>query len=347
MNTRLAGLVKAMSVTVMLALGGQALAQQDQQEPTGTYTNPVIAPVAADPSVIRAPDGTWYLYATQDRWDDGIEHYLPVFSSSDLITWEFVADVFVFPPRWKQQGFLWAPDISVVDGVYHLYYSYSTWGDPNPCIGLATAPAPTGPWQDQGSAVFCSDDIGVRNSIDPYHHVAQDGARTLIWGSFNGIHAVELSADGTHAVGEPTRLADSRFEAAYLHERYGFYYLFLSSGSCCNGADSTYAGWVGRSESLLGPYLDDLDRDLRYGGGTIVLYRNDRWVGPGHNAVATDDAGADWIVYHAIDPTNANLRSGATRRPVLIDRIEWVDGWPVVNGGEGPSSDERPVPVVR
>jgi len=313
---------------------------------TQTFTNPVIAPVAADPSVIRAPDGSWYLYATQDRWDDGVEHYLPMFRSSDLVAWEFIGDVFTFPPRWKQQGFLWAPDISVVDGVYHLYYSYSTWGDPNPCIGLATAPAPEGPWEDHGRPVFCSDDIGVRNSIDPYHHVAEDGARTLIWGSFNGIHAVALSADGTEPVGEPVRLADSRFEAAYVHERDGFYYLFLSSGSCCEGASSTYTTWVGRSEALLGPYVDDRGSDLRYGGGRVVLYQNESWVGPGHNTVVTDDAGTDWIVYHAIKPGNAVLRSGATRRPVLMDKVEWRDGWPVVNDDTGPSSEAQAVPVV-
>ena len=311
------------------------------------YTNPVIAPVAADPSLIRAADGSWYLYATQDRWDDGVEHYLPIFRSPDLVTWEFVGDVFIFPPRWKAQGFLWAPDISLVGDTYHLYYSYSTWGDPNPCIGLATSAKPEGPWEDLGRPVFCSEDIGVRNSIDPFHHVAAGGARTLIWGSFNGIHAVSLSPDGTAPVGEVTRLADNRFEAAYVHERDGSYYLFLSSGSCCEGAASTYTTWVGRSDALLGPYVDDRGRDLRFGGATLVIYLNDEWVGAGHNAIATDDAGDDWMVYHAIDPTDATLRSGASRRPTLIDRIAWVDGWPVVNGGEGPSSDERQAPVVQ
>lgn len=311
-----------------------------------TYVNPVIEPVAADPSVIRAEDGTWYLYATQDRWDDGLERYLPIFRSRDLVSWEHVGEVFALPPSWKSSGFLWAPDVSVVEGVYHLYYSYSTWGDPNPCIGLARAPSPGGPWEDLGRPVFCSEDIGVRNSIDPFHHVAEDGTRTLIWGSFHGIYAVTLSADGTAPAGEPVRLADTRFEAAYVIERDGYYYLILSSGSCCEGASSTYATWVGRSESLLGPYVDDLGRNLRSGGGRIVLYRNDAWVGPGHAAVATDDAGDDWLVYHAVDPEQPLLRYGATRRPVLIYRIEWVDGWPVVNGDEGPSSQERPAPVV-
>jgi len=322
-----------------LWIGGAAMAE-------GTFVNPVIEPVAADPALVRHDDGDWYLFGTQDRWDDGIEHYLPVFRSADLVDWIFVGDAFVLPPRWKAQGFLWAPDVHRFDGRYVLTYAYSTWGDPNPCIGIATAGHPAGPWADLGRPLFCSDDVDVRNSIDPFVWV--DGReRTLIWGSFHGIYAIGLAEDGEGVVGEKVRLADERFEAPYVIRRDGFFYLFLSSGSCCEGADSTYITWVGRSESLLGPYVDALGRDLRYGGGNFVLFRNDDWVGPGHNAVATDDAGVDWIVYHAIDPARPNLRSGATRRPVLIDPIDWVDAWPVVRDDAGPSKAPQARPTVR
>ena len=318
-----------------------------QSDPAPTYVNPVIEPVAADPSLIRVENGDWYLFATQDRWDDGVEHYLPIFRSSDLVEWSFIGDAFRSTPAWKRTGFLWAPDVSRVGDAYVLYFSVSSWGDANPCIGVATAPAPDGPWTELGRPVFCSDDIGVENSIDPYHHVAADGSRQLIWGSFHGISIVELTADGTAPAGEPQRLADGRFEGAYLHERDDSFYLFLSSGSCCDGAQSSYMTWVGRAEQVTGPYLDDLGRDLRYGGGRVVLFRNDDWVGPGHNAVATDDAGVDWLVYHAIDPEHPRLRSNATRRPVLIDAIEWVDGWPLVDDDQGPTKRPLPAPTVR
>jgi arabinan endo-1,5-alpha-L-arabinosidase len=331
--------VRPAALVLLLALGGAVMAET-------TFTNPVIEPVAADPSLLRHDDGDWYLFATQDRWDDGVEHYLPIFRSADLVTWSFVGDVFAFPPRWKAQGFLWAPDVHRFDGRTWLYYAYSTWGDPNPCIGLATADHPAGPWEDLGRPVFCSSDVGVRNSIDPFVWVDGD-RRTLIWGSFHGIYAVGLSADGASHVGEPVRLADERFEAPYVIERDGFYYLFLSSGSCCEGAASTYITWVGRSKDLLGPYVDDRGRDLRYGGGGVVLFRNDDWVGPGHNAIARDDAGVDWIVYHAIDPSRPHLRSGATRRPVLIDPITWTGGWPVVHDDAGPSREPQGRPTLR
>lgn len=322
-----------------LLIGGAAMAE-------GTFTNPVIEPVAADPALIRHDDGDWYLFATQDRWDDGVEHYLPIFRSADLVEWAFVGDAFAFPPRWKPQGFLWAPDVHRFDGRYLLTYAYSTWGDANPCVGVATAEHPAGPWEDLGRPLFCSDDVGVRNSIDPFVWV-EGRDRTLIWGSFHGIYAIALAEDGGRVVGEKVRLADERFEAPYVVRRDGHFYLFLSSGSCCEGARSTYTTWVGRSENLLGPYVDALGRDLRYGGGNVVLFRNDDWVGPGHNAVVADDAGVDWIVYHAIDPQRPNLRSGATRRPVLIDPIDWVDGWPVVHGDAGPSNAPQARPTVR
>jgi arabinan endo-1,5-alpha-L-arabinosidase len=298
-----------------------------------TYTNPVVTPVAADPDLIRAEDGSFYLYATQDDWADGDgDHYIPIFRSRDLVNWTFVEDAFSAPPTWKESGgFYWAPDISFHGGTYYLYYAYSLWGDPNPCIGLATATTPEGPWEDLGRAVFCSEDIGVENSIDPFVWY-EDGERIMIWGSFNGIYAVALSGDGTEAVGETTLLADTRFEAPYVVERDGHYHLFLAAGSCCDGEWSTYTTYAGRSEDLVGPYLDSQGRDLREGGGDLILEANEVWVGPGHSAVVTDDAGTDWFVYHAIPREDPRLENGVNRRPALLDRLEWEGGWPRVAG---------------
>lgn len=312
-----------------------------------TYTNPVITPVAADPSIIRAPDGSFYLYATQDDWGDGQgSHYLPIFKSDDLVTWTYLKDVFTVPPNWKESGgFTWAPDISYHDGRYSLYYAYSLWGDPDPCIALATAAQPEGPWTDLGHAVFCSKDIGVENSIDPFVW-DEDGTRTLIWGSFHGIYAVALSADGTRAEGEKLELAAGPVEGAYVYRHDGDYYLFLSSGSCCDGANSTYHVVVGRSQSLTGPYVDAEGRDLRSSGGSVILARNDTFVGPGHVSVISDDAGVDWLLYHAIPLAEPRLPNGVNHRPALLERIDWVNGWPVINGGRGPSSTPQLVPTI-
>src|SRR5438067_843371 len=65
--------------------------------------------------------------------------------------------------------------------------------------------------------------------------------------------------------------------------------------------------------------------------------------------MATDDRGQRWIVYHAIDRNRPFLDApfGVNRRPMLIDRLDWVRGWPVVRGGCGPSDSLQPGPVVR
>ncbi len=130
-------------------------------------------------------------------------------------------------------------------------------------------------------------------------------------------------------------------------QREGYYYLFLSAGTCCEGEWSTYTLYVGRSENLTGPYTDAEGQSLIENGGHLVLERNETWAGPGHNTVVTDDAGVDWLIYHAIPIDDPFLSNTATRRPGLIDRIEWEDGWPVVNGGAGPSTAEQVAPVVR
>lgn len=59
-----------------------------------------------------------------------------------------------------------------------------------------------------------------------------------------------------------------------------------------------------------------------------------------------DDAGDDWVAYHAIDSRCPWLFEGQVRRAMLIDRIEYVDGWPVVGDGT-PGVGERTGPWLR
>ncbi|HEY4552389.1 MAG TPA: family 43 glycosylhydrolase, partial [Bacillaceae bacterium] len=210
------------------------------------------------------------------------------------------------------------------------------WGDQNPGIGVAVSDKPEGPFEDKGK-LFDSSDIGVGNSIDPMLFV-DEGTPYLFWGSFHGIFGIELAKDGLSAIGEKFHVAGNDYEASYVIERDGYYYFFGSRGSCCEGENSSYNVGVGRSENVQGPYTDKEGVDLIQGGGTPVLMghlpgeEGNRFVGPGHNAIVTDDDGTDWIVYHAIDPEEPLLPLGATRRPLMIDPLVWEDGWPLVKG---------------
>jgi arabinan endo-1,5-alpha-L-arabinosidase len=71
-----------------------------------------------------------------------------------------------------------------------------------------------------------------------------------------------------------------------------------------------------------------------------------RWLGPGHNAVFTDTAGNDWMLYHAVDSAKPFFWGSWTRRPLLMDPIVWIEGWPRLRGGAGPSDALSTVPAL-
>lgn len=314
----------------------------DRPTPEATYQNPVFEPIFADPSVVRTSDATFYAYGTEDNWHDGEgPRFVPIVRSDDLVDWEYVGEAFSEKPDWKDGGFLWAPEMLGMDDTYHLYYSYSEWGDPDPGIGLATSDDPAGPFEDQGK-LFLSSEIGVANSIDPMVFV-EDGTPYMFWGSFHGIYAVELSDDGRDMVDEPVQIAGDHYEGTYVVERDGEYYFFGSVGTCCEGTFSTYHVRAGRSDSLLGPYEDDDGNDLLDVKGPIVVEEGNGFVGPGHNDVVTDDTGRDWLVYHAYEEDRGYIQE-TPRRPLMLDRLRWEDGWPRV--ADRVPSREAHVPTI-
>jgi len=347
------------AAAVLLAAGCSVLPGSGADEPATpqSYTNPVFVPSFADPSVIRAEDGLFYAYATEEDWGDGKgTRTVPVIRSEDLVHWTYVRDAFDLDgrPSWKQDGGgIWAPEIARVNDSYYLYYSLATWGDMvTPGIGVAVSDRPEGPFADKGK-LFTSEEIGVGNSIDPNYFEDDDGRKYLIWGSFRGIYGIPLTSDGLRTEGEKFQLAGNAVEASYLIKRDGWYYLFASSGTCCEGANSSYAVMVGRSKSVRGPYLDREGHDLTNSPGTLVMMGNNLtategtlFAGPGHNDVVTDDGGADWLVYHAIEVEHPALPTGGVRRPLMIDRIVWQDGWPSIENIEN-SGTERPGPMIR
>ena len=48
----------------------------------------------------------------------------------------------------------------------------------------------------------------------------------------------------------------------------------------------------------------------------------------------SDASGQDWIVYHAVDTRHPEVADTTdyTKRVAMLDRLEWVSGWPVVRG---------------
>ena len=185
---------------------------------TVTNRQPVIDMSAPDPTVIRAEDGTFYLYATEDMRN------VPIFHSANLVDWKLVGTAFTdnSRPKWLPKGGIWAPDIQRVGGKYHLYYAKSVWGGEwNAGIGIAVSNNPAGPFVDRG-CMFTSKQIGIQNCIDPFY-IEDGGKKYLFFGSFHGIYGVELTADGLHVKqgAKPREVAGTFMEATYIRRRGG------------------------------------------------------------------------------------------------------------------------------
>lgn len=353
--------------TVVTALAGVLLAglppagdatAAPRQAPT--YQNPVTSGAVdtfPDPTMLRGKDGYWYAYGTQNpvfqSRGERTERILPILKSADMTHWEYAGQVFTpqTQPSWHAGSRLWAPDIRYTDGHYNLYYSVAS----QDTVGVATAPTPTGPWTDRG-AVLPADSGCATGDIDQAQFTDVGGQPYLYWGSYDTICVAKTNADRTRIEGEVTEVAQGRrMEGGFVVRREGYYYLFYSDAGCCDGAFSGYQVKVGRATRPTGPFTDDRGVDLMAPtskGGIVVSANGDGWIGPGHNALQTDLSGQDWLVYHAIwaaDPDLApvpGVDRTLSRRPMLVDRLDWIDGWPVVRAGAGPSTGSTRAPVT-
>ncbi len=337
----------------------------------------------ADPTVIRGQqpgDTTWYMYCTTDPLNDEdldangdlVFHRIPTMTSTDLVNWTYVGDASDALPSWADPAAaLWAPEVtySSTFDQYYLFFvvtdsAASVSGEENctsdSAIGVATSASPTGPWEFSDAPVVAPQRNGAgcnfRWTYDP--DVLGDTvetASTLYYGSYNGgVYAspVTLTEDGAVAdTAAATMVAiDNKYEGANVVLREGYYYIFLSATNCCNGALTGYSVFVGRSTSPTGPFFDQQGNslvDAQTGGTPFLTMNGNRWVGTGHNTVFTDANGDWWTIYHAVDQQDPFFETavGFTKRPALLDPIDWVDGWPTVNGGSGPSDDEQAAPA--
>lgn len=376
MQRRTTALTVAAIAASVIALGVPAHASVASARPSAppppahatTYTNPVsqgFADTFADPTIVRGQDGYWYAYATADPLKSGGQRELiPTARSTDLVNWSFVGDALneaSRPAYITADSTYYAPDVRYLDGRYVMYYvatdtTTSATDTSDSAIGVATASSPAGPWTQSDTPVVAprpGSGGGYLSTIDPAEFTDTDGTKYLYYGSYyGGISVQKLSADGLHAVGAPTLVGlDNKYEGSYVVHHGGYYYLFASSSNCCAGPATGYAVSVGRATSPLGPFVDANGNSLvasHVGGTPVVTQSGNRWIGVGHNGVFTDLSGQDYLVYHAIDPDSPYLDEayGVNRRPMLIDRLDWIDGWPVVRAGAGPSDTPQPAPVT-
>jgi len=299
-------------------------------------------PITHDPVVTKQGD-TYYLFCT----GPGITS----FTSKDLKTWKQNPPVFAEAPKWAKEvapgfnGHIWAPDISLHNGTYYLYYSVSAFGKNTSAIGLVTNTTLNPEdvnykWEDQGIVIQSVPGRDLWNAIDPNLIFDENGTPWLDFGSFwSGLKMVKLNPDlktlakpeAWHTIARRDRASDLKDEDAgnaalegpFIFTKGDYYYLFLSWDYCCRGEESTYKLVVGRSKSVTGPYVDKEGIELNKGGGSLVIEGNKNWYGVGHNSVFTFD-GKDYNFMHGYDASDKGLPK------LIVKEITWIAGWPTV-----------------
>lgn len=276
---------------------------------------------AADPFVMRAGDGRYYLYCTSE---DGSG--FPVRSSENLTDWrEDGMALRAADSRWGV-GCFWAPECYEIGGRYYLFYSADWRENPkgaleNFRIGVAVADTPVGPFEDMAD----------RPIFDPGYPIidanvyAEDGRFYLFYSrccyehSVDGleeswIYGVELRPDFSGVVGEPVLLLRPEQEwegrsAAQTGRRWnegsflmkqGGTYVMTYSGNFFAGPD--YAVGYATAKHPLGPYAKAAENPILQRGGEIT--------GTGHSCMLTGPEGEMMVCYHGRTEKTGQNRVG-------------------------------------
>lgn len=311
-----------------------------------SFDNPVWPADTPDPTCWRDTRGGYLLTSTARK----------VLSSEDLVHWKELRSGFLTDAEFARiktfaKG-VWAPDVfQIATNRWNLYVSL--WNGPDDTqIWAYTCDVPEGPFTN-GVCLASSRVTKIADSIDP--EVVRDpetGRLWLFFGSTGGIFRVPLADDGRALApnaaytavagikGDPAKGPVGRervFEAAYLHYRNGWWYLFASRGWF---NDASYGIVVGRARKLTDDFTDRAGRSMREGFAEVFLTsgEKDELFGPGHNGeIFTDAQGRSFVMYHCHDRAGQMpaKKDAYIPRPLCLQEVFWSeDGWPTVKDGK-------------
>ena len=223
-----------------------------------------------------------------------------------------------------------APDVIHIGDRYYLYIAANsgpTKADINLLTNKTLDPAsPDYKWEE-GGGVASSDGVEDCNAIDPGVFLDPNTRRLwLTYGSYFGyIRLVELAPQTGKRLSPNDRPGNIAInsEASVIIYHDGWYYLFVTHGSCCRGADSGYNIRVGRAKKVTGPFLDNMGVDMIRGGGKLFAGSSGRVIGPGHFGLFDLGDGVQRFSLHYEADLDQGGASVLDIRPLL-----WKDGWP-------------------
>ena len=292
-----------------------------------------------DPSMVRFEDG-YALMSTNNN--------LQLWTSEDAYSWTNHKSTVSGVPQWaytyapKTEG-IWAPDVFYMNGEYRVYYCVSEFGKRNSAIGYQSTtsimPGTSGyGWKDHGHVFHTKDGTDKYNAIDADVVRDTQGNYWMAFGSFGlGIQLIKLDAKtGFQASDDKTvyniarrtsKASGGAEEGPSLIEHGGKYFLFTAWDICCqqgaNIEQTTYKTAYGRADKVTGPYKDRAGYDMANGGGTILLERYGRYVGPG-GGEAFQDLNRVRFVHHYYD-LNGDKYNHIHIRDVVFTDDNWVE----------------------
>ena len=291
-----------------------------------------------DPSMVRFEDG-YALMSTNNN--------LQLWTSEDAYSWQNHKSTVSAIPQWAYQYApgtegIWAPDIYYMNGEFRVYYCVSVFGKRSSAIGYTATtsivPGTTGyGWKDHGHVIHTvtSDKY---NAIDADVVRDTEGNYWMAFGSFGlGIQLIKLDGKtGYQASDDKTiyniarrtsKASNGAEEGPSLIEHGGKYFLFTAWDICCQqGNDiekTTYKTAYGRADKVTGPYKDRSGADMATGGGTILMERYGRYVGPG-GGEAFQDLNRVRFVHHYYD-LNGDKFNHIHIRDVVFTDDNWVE----------------------
>ncbi|KIX04382.1 uncharacterized protein Z518_05250 [Rhinocladiella mackenziei CBS 650.93] len=309
-----------------------------------------------DPSIIKREDGTFFRFSTNGN--------IAIASAPSMTgPWEYLGAMLpegsVIQVTENQE--IWCPDVFLINDTYYAYYAVSRSGLQSSDIGVATSKTlELGTWTDHGSLGLPKSQS--YNLIDPNIFRESPSAPSIYFAfgsAWHGIYQTQLSwqnplsqsdeigsgaknvayNDTNPASSDTLAIVEGGFQFWWPVNDIKYYYLFFSSGACCNDADDLaapgdeYKIMVCRAIDPIGPFVDRDGKDCATeNGGTLLLgSHGDKVYAPGGQGVILDDSedgmGRVVLYYHYVNPIIGykfeDFQFG-------FNYLDFSSGWPAV-----------------
>ena len=297
--------------------------------------NPIMPGFYPDPSICAVGED-YYLINSTFAYFPG----LSLMHSKDLVHWEQIGNVMDRSSQLPLEGTghsrgLFAPTIRYHKGTFYVICTNVSYGGNY----IVTATNPEGPWSEPYYI------LGAEG-IDPSLFFDEDGKCYYIGThpnpqgcQYDGdwyIWIQELDLNTMQLVGESKDVWNGAMkgvhwpEGPHLYKKDDYYYILHAEG----GTGPDHAVTICRSKNIWGPYENNFCNP-------ILTHRHLGWEYPvkyvGHADLIETPNGEWFMTMLAVRPLEGYTTMG---RETFLAKVEWQNGWPVVNPGVGILTDE-------